>query len=198
MKNVVFDLGRVLIDWNPKSYLEKNIKDKKKITDLAKNVFQSNEWFMLDRGTISEEDAVKIFKKRCPQCEKEIDMLIKDILELLPPINKNVDILREVSKKYDTYILSNFHERTFSLISEKYDWISCFKGEVVSARVKLLKPEEAIYYVLLDKYNLNPAETVFIDDTKENIEAAEKIGIKGIHYTGEQDLNEMLKEFINI
>ncbi|MBN2837585.1 MAG: HAD-IA family hydrolase, partial [Fusobacteriaceae bacterium] len=89
-------------------------------------------------------------------------------------------------------------ERTFSLVFEKYPWFKLFNGKIVSSHVKLLKPEKEIYEALIKKYSLNPDECIFIDDTHANIIAGEKLGIKGIHYTGQEELREMLKEYIEL
>lgn len=196
IKNVIFDLGRVLIDWNPRGYLDKKINDETKIEILFKEVFGSQEWQDLDRGTISEEEAIKRFKDRCPTCHTEIDDMFEHIIELIPPLEKNIKTFEEVAAKYDTFILSNFGHRTFELVFNKYPWFKLFKGKVVSSHVKMLKPEKEIYLELINKYDLIPEETIFIDDTFVNVEASEALGIRTIHYTGEKDLREMLKELI--
>lgn len=196
IKNVIFDLGRVLIDWNPRGYLDKKINDETKIKILFKEVFGSQEWQDLDRGTISEEEAIKRFKDRCPTCHTEIDDMFEHIIELIPPLEKNIKTFEEVAAKYDTFILSNFGHRTFELVFNKYPWFKLFKGKVVSSHVKMLKPEKEIYLELINKYDLIPEETIFIDDTFVNVEASEALGIRTIHYTGEKDLREMLKELI--
>ena len=198
IKNVIFDLGRVLIDWNPSAYLNKHVKDQEKIEILFKEIFASQEWLDLDRGTVSEQEAIRRFKERCPTCHKEIDEMFENIIELIPPLEKNIGLFEEVASKYNTYILSNFGERTFALVFEKYSWFKLFDGKIVSSHVKLLKPEKEIYEALIEKYSLNPEECIFIDDTHANIIASEKLGIKGIHYTGQEELREMLKEYIEL
>ncbi len=198
VKNVIFDLGRVLIDWNPRAYLEKKIKDEKKIEKIFEEVFASPEWQELDRGTITFDNAMEFFQNKVPSCKEEIKDIFDNIMELIPPIEKNVKIFEEVANKYNTYILSNFGDRSFDMIYEKYPWFKLFDGQVVSSKVKQIKPEKEIYETLINKYNLNTNETIFIDDTLVNIEASEKIGIKGIHYTGEECLREMLVRLIDL
>ena len=135
VKNVIFDLGRVLIDWNPSAYLNKHVKDQEKIKILFREIFGSQEWLDLDRGTISEEEAIKRYKERCPTCHKEIDEMFENIIELIPPLEKNIGLFEEVASKYNTYILSNFGERTFSLVFEKYPWFKLFDGKIVLAEI---------------------------------------------------------------
>lgn len=198
IRNVIFDLGKVLIDWNPRAYLNKKIQDKNKIEVLFKEIFASEEWLMLDRGTITEEEAIRRFKERCPTCHDEIDDMFENIIELIPPLEKNIKIFEEVATNYDTYILSNFGIRTFDLVYNKYPWFKLFKGKIVSSHVKMLKPEKEIYLELLNKYKLIPQETIFIDDTLVNVEASESLGIRTVHYTGEEDLKIMLEKFIKL
>ena len=93
-----------------------------------------------------------------------------------------------MQKSHNIYILSNFQDEPFTLLTTLHPFIKAAKGEIVSARVHLKKPEKEIYELLLSTYNLNPKETLFIDDLKENIEASESVGIKGVHFTGPESL----------
>ena len=196
IKNIVFDLGRVLIKFEPKEYIEQNVPEEKR-EDFYNGIFGSTEWLMLDRGTLSYEDAKKIFKERVPGADKQIDRLFDvDFFEILQPIEENVKLLPELKKKYNLYILSNFHQPAFEHIFKKYDFFRLFDGHTVSCYYYLLKPEKEIYDTLIDKFNLIPEETVFIDDTKMNIDACEKEGIRGIHLPDYTELKQKLEEFL--
>jgi len=103
IKNIVFDLGRVLIKFEPKEYTEKNVPEEKREA-FYNGIFGSDEWQMLDRGTLSYEDAKKIFKERVSGVDKEIDRLFDaDLFEILQPIEENVKLLPELKKKYNLY-----------------------------------------------------------------------------------------------
>ena len=196
IKNIVFDLGRVLIKFEPKEYIEENVPEEKR-EDFYNGIFGSTEWLMLDRGTLSYEDAKKIFKERVPGADKQIDRLFDvDLFEILQPIEENVKLLPELKKKYNLYILSNFHQPAFEHIFKKYDFFRLFDGHTVSCYYYLLKPEKEIYDTLIDKFNLIPEETVFIDDTKVNIDTCEKEGIRGIHLPDYTELKQKLEEFL--
>ena len=196
IKNIVFDLGRVLIKFEPKEYIEENVPEEKR-EDFYNGIFGSTEWLMLDRGTLSYEDAKKIFKERVPGADKQIDRLFDaDLFEILQPIEENVKLLPELEKKYNLYILSNFHQPAFEHIFKKYEFFRLFDGHTVSCYYYLLKPEKEIYDTLIDKFNLIPEETVFIDDTKVNIDACEKEGIRGIHLPDYTELKQKLEEFL--
>ena len=196
IKNIVFDLGRVLIKFEPKEYIEQNIPEEKR-EGFYNGIFGSAEWLMLDRGTLSYEDAKKIFKERVPGADKQIDRLFDaDLFEILQPIEENVKLLPKLKEKYNLYILSNFHQPAFEHIFKKYDFFRLFDGHTVSCYYYLLKPEKEIYDTLIDKFNLIPEETVFIDDTKVNIDACEKEGIRGIHLPDYTELKQKLEEFL--
>ena len=196
IKNIVFDLGRVLIKFEPKEYIEQNVPEEKR-EDFYNGIFGSTEWLMLDRGTLSYEDAKKIFKERVPGADKQIDRLFDaDLFEILQPIEENFKLLPELNKKYNLYILSNFHQPAFEYIFKKYDFFRLFDWHTVSFYYYLLKPEKEIYDTLIDKFNLIPEETVFIDDTKVNIDACEKEGIRGIHLPDYTELKQKLEEFL--
>ena len=196
IKNIVFDLGRVLIKFEPKEYIEENVPEEKR-EDFYNGIFGSAEWLMLDRGTLSYEDAKKIFKERVSGVDKQIDRLFDvDLFEILQPIEENVKLLSKLKKKYNLYILSNFHQPAFEHIFKKYEFFRLFDGHTVSCYYYLLKPEKEIYDTLINKFNLIPKETVFIDDTKVNIDACEKEGIRGIHLPDYTELKQKLEEFL--
>ena len=145
----------------------------------------------------SSEDAKKIFKERVPGADKQIDRLFDvDLFEILQPIEENVKLLSKLKKKYNLYILSNFHQPAFEHIFKKYEFFRLFDGHTVSCYYYLLKPEKEIYDTLINKFNLIPKETVFIDDTKVNIDACEKEGIRGIHLPDYTELEQKLEEFL--
>lgn len=189
IKNIIFDLGNVLISFNPKDYTDNE--------KFLKEVFGSPEWLMLDRGTLSYGEAKEIFKKRVPEVAEQIDsMFNSNFAGLLQPIKENVSLLPLLKKNYNLYILSNFHKDSFEEVYNNYEFFKNFKGKVVSCYCHLLKPEKEIYEEILNKFSLNPEETVFIDDMEVNIEAAEKLGIKGIHLPDHTKLKEKLEGFL--
>lgn len=194
IKNIIFDLGNVLIRFKPEEFVNKNIK-KEYREKFFNAVFKGQEWADLDRGVLEYSDAVKIFSEKIPECSSEIKKLFDNyILDVLEPIEKNIEIMKSLKGKYKLFVLSNFHYPAFDYIFKNWEFFKYFDGKVVSGHCKLLKPEKKIYELLCLTYSLKPNECVFIDDTKANIEAAEKFGINGIHLTDINILEEKLKE----
>lgn len=194
IKNIIFDLGNVLIRFKPEEFVNKNIK-KEYREKFFNAVFKGQEWADLDRGILEYSDAVKIFSEKIPECSSEIKKLFDNyILDVLEPIEKNIEIMKSLKGKYKLFVLSNFHYPAFDYIFKNWEFFKYFDGKVVSGHCKLLKPEKKIYELLCLTYSLKPNECVFIDDTKANIEAAEEFGINGIHLTDINILEEKLKE----
>ena len=200
IKNIVFDLGNVLIKFDKETYLEEKLpKEKRK--DFDDNVIETREWLMLDRGTLTYAEAKKIFKEKSPHLSTEIDNFFdKDFFELLKPIKENIELLFKLKDHYEykLYVLSNFHKDSFEYVFKHNDFFRLFEGCLVSCYFKLLKPEEKIYDTLLYEFGLIPEETLFIDDMKENIEAAENKGIRGLHLPDYTKLEEELKNILKI
>lgn len=197
VKNIIFDLGNVLIGYDPLEYLENKINDSEKIDKLYDVIFRGKEWTMLDEGSITENKAIETICKANPELDKEIRICFDNWYPLLKPIESTIDVLGELKcKGYKLFFLSNFHDKAFSYVSEEYPFFKLFDGGVVSYREKVIKPNSEIYKILLEGYNLRAEECVFIDDTEENIKAGEVLGIRGIHLKNTAHLREELKEYI--
>lgn len=183
IRNVIFDLGNVLLDFKPWEYLETLFYDDDLVGQLHKAIFNSPEWFMLDRGVITQEQAIARLNSQHPHLAEGIQMAFADWFSILTPIASTVDVLRQLKQEgYGLYVISNFHEAAFDYVYNKYDWFSLFDGLIISCHVQALKPEPAIYQALFDKYGLIPEQSLFIDDSIANIEGGRQLGVAGIHY----------------
>jgi len=196
IKNIIFDLGRVVLNFEPLEYTYKKIPDKQRAYKIYQEIFKSNEWIMLDRGVITEEEAINRICDRDPENEQLIREVMNNWYEILTPMEDVVKILKKLKLMgYKIYFLSNFHMLAFEKISKKYDFFISFDGGIVSYRENLLKPESEIYNTLSGRYDINPSESIFIDDTKENIISAEKLGFKTVLFTSSLNLKEKLLEY---
>ena len=151
---------------------------------------------MLDRGTITEKEAINNIINRNNKYKDEINLAFNNWYDLLKPIKDTVEILISLKEHgYKIYYLSNFHELAFGEVTRKNNFFKLFDGGVVSYEEKLIKPEEDIYKLILDRYKLNPSETIFVDDMEANVEGANKVGIKTILFKGPKELKEELNNF---
>lgn len=195
-KNIIFDLGNVLLDFRPEEYLKTKIEEVDKVSEVHKELFQSEEWVMLDRGTLTEEEAKSIIIKNSNKNGHLIKLAFENWYELLTPIEESVKVLKELKdEKYKVYFLSNFHLLAFEYVTKKYDFFNLFDGGIVSYKEKLIKPEDGIYKRIIEEYQIKPEESIFIDDSQGNIEGARKLNFETILFKNSKDLREKLKTY---
>lgn len=195
IKNIIFDLGNVLLNFKPEIFLLKYTKDEQYIQNFISKVIRNKIWFNLDRGIISLENAKEEFIRKYPEDNSFIITFFEHWMEMLTPIQENVKILCDLKANgYNIYILSNFIEETFEIIEKKYKFFSLFDGKIISGQEKVIKPEIEIYQKLIDKYNLMPEESVFIDDIRSFLSRARKLNMKTILYMPNTDLRSELRQ----
>ncbi len=194
MKNIVFDLGNVLLRFYPEEYLSQHFC-KEIYEELMIIIFCSDEWVQLDLGHLLIDDVIDIFNKRYPKYQKEMTFTLKNWTDMLIPIKENVEVLKECQQKgYSLYVLSNFHKEAIFTMKEKYDFFSLFDGGIISGFEHVIKPDKKIYELLFERYHLDPKESLFIDDSLANIETAKHLGMNGIHLRFDTNLKEELKK----
>ncbi|MFL0266640.1 HAD family hydrolase [Candidatus Clostridium radicumherbarum] len=194
IKNVVFDIGNVLLYFKPDEYLNGFNFDKQTNKKLFESIFKSKYWCELDRGMLTEDEAIKLFNEASPELQEKIEIVMKDWIGILKPNLETVAIVKELKKRnYNIFLLSNFHKSAFERVSSENEFFNLFDGRIISYEINLLKPEKEIYNKLLKTYNLKPEETLFIDDMIENIAAADKLRINTILFSNAESLRETLK-----
>ncbi len=194
IKNIIFDFGGVLMDWNPRYFFKDYFNDDEKMEYFLENIAQ-DEWNIeQDRGRSLAEGTENQVKK-FPEWEKEIRAFYDNWTVMLKSdIPQNVEVLRKLRKTdYHLFGLTNWSEETFPYALENYDFFQLFDGKiVVSGTEKLIKPDPKIWHVLLERYQIKAEESVFIDDNQKNIEMAESLGFNTIHVLPDTDLEKEL------
>lgn len=200
IKNIIFDFGNVIIKFNFKKIIKNFTNNEEEQQFIFDNVVNSPEWCvygLIDSGVISYEQAVMTINDRTNNKHEE---LVKNfLLNYRNYIEYNDDIFNVITdlknKGYKLYILSNINNYIFDLF--RNDLVSLFDGMILSYEEHKIKPYDAIYKCLLNKYDLNPEESLFIDDRIDNIKTANKFGIKGRN-VNKDDINDIklvLKEY---
>ncbi len=181
--NIVFDLGGVVFRWQPDKIISHFFENPDEQALVRRELLEHPDWIELDRGTITVEEAVKGASSRTGLDQDRIGELLDAVPRFLTPKRNTIDLIRRLSRsKYPLFVLSNMHKASISHLEKTYDIWGMFEGIVISSRIQMVKPEAAIYDYLMSEYRLNAADTVFIDDTHENLAAAASVGIRTIKF----------------
>lgn len=182
-KNIVFDLGGVLIDWNPRHLFSEVFKNNDELEFFLSEVC-SSEWNEEQDGGRSLKEGTEQLIPLFPEYEREIRMFYSEWEKMLGgAIESNVEILRDLKTKnqYRIFALTNWSAETFPIALKHYEFLHLFEDILVSGVEKMRKPQPEIYQLMLNRFGIQPETTVFIDDNERNILAAEAFNIRGIH-----------------
>ncbi|MFQ6860480.1 MAG: HAD family hydrolase [Beduini sp.] len=197
IKNIVFDMGNVVLSYDPNYIIQHFTKDKDQQRLLVEAIFKSPEWLALDEGTLSKEDACAIMKARV---DLQLKPLVKKVMDewylYLTPFKNIIELSKRLKEEgYTLYLLSNT-SLSFYEYYENVEAFAYFKDFYISAKHLLMKPEPAIFKDFCKKMNLNPVECFFIDDSQDNINSAKSIGMQGICFNGNYDNAQMIYDAI--
>jgi epoxide hydrolase-like predicted phosphatase len=196
IKNIVFDLGGVLLEWNVDKILAACFDSPKSRANAKKNVFQHPDWHALDEGTLKDEEAMERFCERTGFPMKEVIRIVNIARYSLVPMPESFKLLDDLRQQgYDVYCLTNMHEKSWELIRKRFDFWGKFNGIIVSCILKMAKPDPKIFEYILSTYHLIPDQTIFIDDHRNNVDAASKMGIRGILFQSVEDCRKKIYEF---
>lgn len=181
---VVFDIGNVLIRFAPDDFLERLFPgDEEKQKHMLKVVYQGPQWKLLDRGTLTYEEASRQLAQEYAGEYEAYMHAFEGWIELKTPLEEGWRAAQRCKRAgKHIYLLSNYPRKGYERLREKFaDRFEIFENDVVSCYLHQMKPEKEIYQTLIDTCGIEPSRTVFIDDTLENVEGAMKMGIHGFH-----------------
>jgi putative hydrolase of the HAD superfamily len=192
--NIIFDLGGVVVTWDPDAIIAKVFEGTEVRAKVRSEVIGHADWLEYDRGTLSRGDAVARAALRTGLQESAIEELFRQVPLSLVPIPGTVDLINRLKQRgHRLFVLSNIHPVSIEHLETSYGIWDLFEGMVISCRIHLVKPEPAIYTRLLRDYALDGAETVFIDDTEVNLEAAARFGIRTIRFENPEQCEMRLR-----
>ena len=195
INTIIFDLGGVLIDWNPQYVFDDNYFDSEEKRNYFFESVCTNDWNEEQDAGRSIVEATQILVQQFPDWEQPIRDYYGRWTDMLKaPIPETVELFRELkkSKRYKIYALTNWQTGLFDIALVRYNFLHWFDGRVVSGEEKTRKPFPEFYQRLLDRYSVKPEEALFIDDNLRNVKAAEELGIKSIHFHSPAQLEEEL------
>ena len=183
IRNVIFDLGGVLITWRPEEIIDGFYSDPALREAVRRDVFQHPDWLEMDRGTYDEPTVGARFAARMGRPESEMAALFEHVRESLRPMPATVALLEDLrDRRLSLYALSNISEPMFRHIEARYEFFKLFHGIVISGAIKMVKPDAQIFEHLAQRFGLTLAESVFIDDLERNVASARRLGLAAIQF----------------
>ncbi len=198
IKNIVFDLGKVLVDFEPALGMKKMGFTDEEVSLFVNNIF-SELWEYCDKFPYEDDEIRGIFKERVPGYEKQVDILWDNLTMLTGARPYAKEWLIDLKHRgYKLYVLSNYGKNSFAINSKVYDFLEYFDGLVLSYEEVMVKPEPEIYYRLLEKFDLKAEECIFIDDRQVNVNASIACGIDALLFTSYEETSKRLDSILLI
>ena len=193
--NIVFDLGMVLIEWDPRHLYRNVFDDPAKMEWFLANVC-NHDWNLRQDGGRSFDDGVAEATARYPEYATEIAMYRDRWMDMVPgAIGGSVKILEQLHEKgVPLFAITNWNGDTFRATRERFQFLNLFRDIVVSGDENIIKPDPAIFHLLAKRSNIDLTESLFIDDSLKNVEGAEAVGMKGHHFTSPESLRATLEK----
>lgn len=194
LKNIIFDFGGVLIDWNP-VYLYRKVFDREEEMNFFLENICRYDWNLLQDEGRPLAEGTRLLQEKFPEYVDEIAMYYGRWEEMLGgTYDENTRLIGPLKEKYKVYGLTNWSAETLPLAMKRYDFFQYLDGIVVSGEEKMVKPDRRLYEVLLERYDLLAGESLFIDDNAANIETARELGFHVVHFAGGLNLEQRLRE----
>lgn len=195
IKTIIFDIGNVLTEFCWSKYFANFDYSEETLKKLVAATVLSDDWKEYDLGNLSDEKVLDLFIANDPSIEKELRESLRNVDGILEQCDYTIPWIEELKAKgYLVLYLSNFSEKVLRDCNRIMGFLPHMDGGILSCKVHLIKPDPAIYRLLLEKYDLLAEECVFLDDTPKNIEAAETLGIHGIVFENQTQARKELEK----
>jgi epoxide hydrolase-like predicted phosphatase len=197
IRNVIFDLGGVVLDWNPDQILTRFQQDPDLRRDLRQALFAHADWQLFDRGGLTETEVIDRIEARMGRPRTELVAILDAVHESLAEKPDTVKLIRALHQRgIPLYCLSNMPASIYARLRIRHGFWDVFRGIVISGEVRMIKPEPEVFAHLLQRFDLRAQESVFVDDLSVNIEAARRVGLHTILFRDaaqcQQELGELL------
>ena len=195
IRNIIFDIGNVLTDFRWKEFLSDRGFSEEMTARIARASVLTPLWDEVDRGVWDTEKLMQEFIRRDPEIASELRLAFDNVKGMVTKRDYAIPwIQRLKTHGYKVYYLSNFSIKAYEDCQDALDFIPFMDGGILSCREKVIKPDAEIYRILLSRYSLKAEESVFIDDTGKNVDAAEALGIHGICFKSRKQAEEELRQ----
>ena len=195
IRTIIFDIGNVLTQFGWREFIHSFGNEKEVEERIGKATVDNPFWREFDRGALSDEEMLEGFIKNDPGVEEQLREIFVNLHGIVTRADYAIPWIKELKGQgYQVLVLSNFSAKVERENQDALDFLEYVDGGILSYKVGLIKPDEAVYRRLIELYRLVPDECVFLDDVAENVDAAEAIGIHGIHFINENQAREELKK----
>ena len=195
IRTIIFDIGNVLTVFGWKDFLRSFGFDAETEEKVGRATMDSQFWNEFDRGQLTDEQMLAGFIRNDPSVEKEIRQIFANLHGILTKADYAIPWIRELKEKgYQVLVLSNLSDKVARENPDALDFLEYVDGGILSYRDGVIKPDPAIYRLLIDRYGLKPEECVFLDDIRKNLDAAKKFGIHTILFQNVDQAKEELKK----
>ena len=197
IKNIIFDIGNVLADFCWREHIRRFGYEQEIAERLGEAMMLSTIWPEVDRGVWTREELLAGFVANAPELETEIRTVFSDLSTLVKERSGSAAWLRSLKAEgYGVYYLSNFSKRVEEEAAGELSFLQEMDGGILSYTVRLIKPDPAIYQMLLERYRLSAEESVFLDDSADNVEAARNLGMHGILVESQEQAMHALQKLL--
>jgi putative hydrolase of the HAD superfamily len=197
VRNVVFDVGGVLLEWDPPAFIAQLHPDAATAALIRQQIFEHPDWHEFDRGAIDIDQAIDVFGKRAGLTPDQMRELLRTANDSLRPIPGTMQLLDDLAAAHvPLYLLSNMPVSTYQHLVKKHAFFRHFRHLVISGAILMIKPHPAIYKHLVEATGIVPAESVFIDDLLKNVIAARECGLHAIQFRGPDDCRAELRDYL--
>jgi FMN phosphatase YigB (HAD superfamily) len=197
VRNVIFDLGGVVLDWNPDRIVARFQPDAALQAAFKASVFGHADWKAFDRGGVTEVELIGRLESRLGLSRSEVITLLDGTRHSLVEKPDTVKLIRELEARgVPLYCLSNMPAEMYLHLQRQHDFWDAFSGIVISGEVKMMKPEPEVFQHLLDTFKLRAEESVFIDDLVANVDAARMVGLHGILFKDAEQCKQELDRLL--
>ena len=193
IRNIVFDIGNVLADYRWHDYLQDKGFSSEMIDRIARASTLSPAWGEYDRGVLTTPEVIEGFVRNDPEIARELHLAFDDLHDLLRPFDYTIPLIRKLKAAgYRVFFLSNWSEQAIGDCADALTFLPEVDGGIFSYRVHLLKPDAAIYNLLLQTYDLKAEDCVFLDDMQPNVDGARRVGMQALRFSSlEQALGDL-------
>lgn len=198
INTVIFDIGMVLVDFCWRDMLHGFGLEGEDFEIVANATVRHPAWEEFDKGIMTTEEVIDAFAENAPEYRKYIEQIFEDPTKMIAQYDYAKNWIRELKDRgYRVYILSNWSKPTYeACLDNELDFLPLVDGAVFSFQEHLIKPDKKIFETICNRYNINPAEAVFLDDNEANVKSSREFGLNTIHFKnyeqGRKELEELL------